>query len=32
MATVSQRAALTPRHLTRTGERLSFIYLERCVV
>ncbi|THA32351.1 type I-E CRISPR-associated endonuclease Cas1 [Streptomyces sp. A1277] len=32
MATVSQRNALTPRHLTRTGERLSFIYLERCVV
>ncbi|WLQ35881.1 type I-E CRISPR-associated endonuclease Cas1e [Streptomyces castrisilvae] len=32
MATVSQRSALTPRHLTRTGERLSFIYLERCVV
>ncbi|MFD7862589.1 type I-E CRISPR-associated endonuclease Cas1e [Streptomyces sp. NPDC057682] len=32
MATVSQRTALTPRHLTRTGERLSFVYLERCVV
>ncbi|WP_405899538.1 type I-E CRISPR-associated endonuclease Cas1e [Streptomyces sp. NBC_00727] len=32
MATVSQRNALTPRHLPRTGERLSFIYLERCVV
>ncbi|MFI6063430.1 type I-E CRISPR-associated endonuclease Cas1e [Streptomyces sp. NPDC051286] len=32
MATVSQRTALTPRHLTRTSERLSFIYLERCTV
>ncbi|MGV9703920.1 type I-E CRISPR-associated endonuclease Cas1e [Streptomyces sp. NPDC003483] len=32
MTTVSQRAALTPRQLTRTGERLSFIYLERCTV
>ncbi|MBT2392366.1 type I-E CRISPR-associated endonuclease Cas1 [Streptomyces sp. ISL-1] len=32
MTTVSRRAALTPRHLTRTSERLSFIYLERCTV
>lgn len=32
MPTVGKRAALTPRHLTRTGERLSFIYLERCTV
>ncbi|MEU0054447.1 type I-E CRISPR-associated endonuclease Cas1e [Streptomyces sp. NPDC006309] len=32
MTTVSRRPALTPRHLTRTGERLSFIYLERCTV
>ncbi|WP_129843112.1 type I-E CRISPR-associated endonuclease Cas1e [Streptomyces sp. RFCAC02] len=32
MSTVSQRTALTPRHLTRTAERLSFVYLERCVV
>ncbi|MFI6646320.1 type I-E CRISPR-associated endonuclease Cas1e [Streptomyces sp. NPDC050529] len=32
MATVSQRTALTPRHLTRVGDRLSFIYLERCTV
>ncbi|QBR04551.1 type I-E CRISPR-associated endonuclease Cas1 (plasmid) [Streptomyces sp. S501] len=32
MTTVSRRAALTPRQLTRTGERLSFVYLERCVV
>ncbi|MFE5406444.1 type I-E CRISPR-associated endonuclease Cas1e [Streptomyces sp. NPDC056580] len=32
MTTVSRRPALTPRQLTRTGERLSFIYLERCTV
>ncbi|MBM7167485.1 type I-E CRISPR-associated endonuclease Cas1 [Streptomyces sp. G44] len=32
MATVGKRAALTPRHLTRTGERVSFIYLERCTI
>ncbi|MFF1692081.1 type I-E CRISPR-associated endonuclease Cas1e [Streptomyces sp. NPDC058257] len=32
MPTVGKRAALTPRHLTRTGERVSFIYLERCTV
>ncbi|MET9595615.1 type I-E CRISPR-associated endonuclease Cas1e [Streptomyces sp. NPDC006516] len=32
MTTVSRRAALTPRQLTRTRERSSFIYLERCVV
>ncbi|WP_393096713.1 type I-E CRISPR-associated endonuclease Cas1e [Streptomyces sp. LN325] len=32
MTTVSRRAALTPRQLTRTGERLSFIYLERCTI
>ncbi|MFE1287560.1 type I-E CRISPR-associated endonuclease Cas1e [Streptomyces sp. NPDC058751] len=32
MSTVSQRQALTPRHLTRTAERLSFVYLERCIV
>ncbi|MEU0133091.1 type I-E CRISPR-associated endonuclease Cas1e [Streptomyces sp. NPDC006296] len=32
MTTVSRRAALTPRQLTRTGERLSFVYLERCLV
>ncbi|MGY1583833.1 type I-E CRISPR-associated endonuclease Cas1e [Streptomyces sp. MN13] len=32
MSTVSQRAALTPRQLTRTAERTSFIYLERCTV
>jgi CRISPR-associated protein Cas1 len=32
VSTVSQRAALTPRQLTRTAERTSFIYLERCTV
>ncbi|MFI9462432.1 type I-E CRISPR-associated endonuclease Cas1e [Streptomyces xiamenensis] len=29
---VGKRAALTPRHLTRAGERLSFVYLERCTI
>jgi CRISPR-associated protein Cas1 len=32
VTTVSQRTALTPRHLTRVGDRLSFVYLERCTV
>ncbi|MFD5425588.1 type I-E CRISPR-associated endonuclease Cas1e [Streptomyces sp. NPDC127084] len=32
MSTVGRRPALTPRYLTRTGERLSFVYLERCVI
>ncbi|MEV0254740.1 type I-E CRISPR-associated endonuclease Cas1e [Streptomyces sp. NPDC050732] len=32
MPTVGKRPALTPRHLTRTGERVSFIYLERCTI
>ncbi|MEV8311828.1 type I-E CRISPR-associated endonuclease Cas1e [Streptomyces flavidovirens] len=32
MTTVGKRTALTPRHLTRTSERLSFVYLERCTV
>ncbi|MFE9360367.1 type I-E CRISPR-associated endonuclease Cas1e [Streptomyces olivaceoviridis] len=32
MSTVGQHAALSPRQLTRTGERVSFIYLERCIV
>jgi CRISPR-associated protein Cas1 len=32
MTTVSRRTALTPRQLTRTAERISFIYLERCTV
>ncbi|MFJ1975292.1 type I-E CRISPR-associated endonuclease Cas1e [Streptomyces sp. NPDC087903] len=30
MTTLSQRAALSPRTLTRIAERVSFIYLERC--
>jgi CRISPR-associated protein Cas1 len=32
VTTVGKRPALTPRHLTRTGERLAFVYLERCTV
>ncbi|SHK57391.1 type I-E CRISPR-associated endonuclease Cas1e [Actinacidiphila paucisporea] len=32
MATVGRRAAATPRELTRVGDRISFVYLERCVV
>ncbi len=32
MSTVSRRGAVTPRELTRVGDRLSFVYLERCVV
>jgi len=32
VTTISQRTALSPRHLTRAGERLSFVYLERCLV
>ncbi|GHF36070.1 hypothetical protein GCM10018783_00400 [Streptomyces griseosporeus] len=32
MSTPSQRPALAPRQLTRTDERLSFVYLERCTV
>ncbi|MFI8404949.1 type I-E CRISPR-associated endonuclease Cas1e [Streptomyces sp. NPDC085463] len=32
MTTVSRRGAPTPRELTRTSERLSFIYLERCTI
>ncbi|MFE1775530.1 type I-E CRISPR-associated endonuclease Cas1e [Streptomyces sp. NPDC059008] len=32
MTTVNARPALTPRNLTRTSDRLSFIYLERCTV
>ncbi|SME92172.1 type I-E CRISPR-associated endonuclease Cas1e [Streptomyces sp. Amel2xC10] len=32
MTTISQRGALTPRRLTRTAERVSFLYLERCTV
>ncbi|MEV0633804.1 type I-E CRISPR-associated endonuclease Cas1e [Streptomyces sp. NPDC050619] len=32
MTTVGKRPALTPRHLTRTSDRVSFIYLERCTI
>ncbi|MGW3064426.1 type I-E CRISPR-associated endonuclease Cas1e [Streptomyces sp. NPDC001130] len=32
MSTVSQRSASSPRELTRVGDRISFIYLERCTV
>lgn len=32
MATVGQRGASSPRELTRMGERISFIYLERCTL
>ncbi|MFD4997819.1 type I-E CRISPR-associated endonuclease Cas1e [Streptomyces buecherae] len=32
MSTVSSRSALTPRELTRVGDRISFVYLERCTV
>ncbi|KOG51157.1 CRISPR-associated protein Cse1 [Streptomyces griseoflavus] len=32
MSTVSRRSTSTPRQLARAGDRLSFIYLERCTV
>ncbi|UGY93716.1 type I-E CRISPR-associated endonuclease Cas1e [Streptomyces gobiensis] len=32
MASVSQRRTSSPRELTRAGDRLSFIYLERCTI
>ncbi|WP_433464098.1 type I-E CRISPR-associated endonuclease Cas1e [Spirillospora sp. CA-128828] len=32
MSTVGKRGASSPRELTRMGERLSFIYLERCTL
>jgi CRISP-associated protein Cas1 len=32
MTAVSQHSALTPRQLTRTRERISFVYLERCTI
>ncbi|MDX3851327.1 type I-E CRISPR-associated endonuclease Cas1e [Streptomyces sp. AK02-01A] len=32
MTTVSRRGASSPRELTRIGDRLSFVYLERCTV
>src|SRR5437868_5527868 len=32
MATIGQRSMSSPRELTRMGDRLSFIYLERCTL
>ncbi|MFQ6197745.1 type I-E CRISPR-associated endonuclease Cas1e [Streptomyces sp. NPDC000405] len=32
MTTVSKRSLSSPRELTRVGDRLSFLYLERCTV
>ncbi|MCX5009167.1 type I-E CRISPR-associated endonuclease Cas1e [Streptomyces sp. NBC_00638] len=32
MTTVGKRPALTPRHLTRASDRMSFVYLERCTI
>ncbi|KAB8169841.1 type I-E CRISPR-associated endonuclease Cas1 [Streptomyces sp. 3MP-14] len=32
MSTVSRRGASTPRELGRIGDRMSFLYLERCTV
>ncbi|GAA0966168.1 type I-E CRISPR-associated endonuclease Cas1e [Acrocarpospora macrocephala] len=32
MTTVGQRGASSPRDLTRMGDRISFVYLERCVI
>ncbi|MGW9212332.1 type I-E CRISPR-associated endonuclease Cas1e [Embleya sp. NPDC055664] len=32
MSTIGKRSLSTPRELTRVGDRLSFVYLERCVV
>lgn len=32
MTTVGKRGASSPRELTRMGDRLSFIYLERCTL
>ncbi|RBQ21172.1 type I-E CRISPR-associated endonuclease Cas1 [Spongiactinospora rosea] len=32
MATVGQRGASSPRELTRMGDRISFVYLERCIL
>lgn len=32
MSTVGRRGSATPRELARIGDRLSFVYLERCVV
>lgn len=32
MATVGRRGASSPRELTRMGDRISFVYLERCTI
>ncbi|WP_328914910.1 MULTISPECIES: type I-E CRISPR-associated endonuclease Cas1e [unclassified Streptomyces] len=32
MSTVGRRPQSSPRELTRVGDRLSFVYLERCVI
>ncbi|PWI43200.1 type I-E CRISPR-associated endonuclease Cas1e [Streptomyces sp. ICBB 8177] len=32
MTTVSQRATASPRELTRTANRISFVYFERCTI
>jgi CRISPR-associated protein Cas1 len=32
VSTIAGRGATTPRELARVGDRLSFVYLERCVV
>lgn len=32
MSTIGRRGASTPRELTRVGDRVSFLYLERCTV
>ncbi|TNY37280.1 type I-E CRISPR-associated endonuclease Cas1e [Thermomonospora catenispora] len=32
MSTVSRRGASSPRELTRMGDRISFLYLERCTI
>ncbi|MFJ2815115.1 type I-E CRISPR-associated endonuclease Cas1e [Streptomyces sp. NPDC087294] len=32
MSTIGRRSTATPRELTRVGDRVSFIYLERCTV
>ncbi|WP_225843920.1 type I-E CRISPR-associated endonuclease Cas1e [Streptomyces albus] len=32
MTTISRRTTSTPRELTRVGDRISFVYLERCTV
>lgn len=32
MTTVGKRGASSPWELTRAGDRLSFVYLERCTI